>query len=154
MGPSVFLLSGDGYVGEVLELHQGCQRPFRGIRGKVGFLSSRLSGKGSHLTLRGEYTGCTRIGAGNLGFLYSCNRDLRDPIMLSQESPVSMRVARGLSEFLSSRCRGPGPNIQFRSEPQASTAVLMWISGFLWSFNRVSWLVSCGDMKLRFPLKV
>ena len=27
-GPSVFLSSGDGYVGELLELHQGCQGPF------------------------------------------------------------------------------------------------------------------------------
>ena len=28
VGPSVFLSSGDWYVGELLELHQGCQRPF------------------------------------------------------------------------------------------------------------------------------
>ena len=27
-GTSVFLLSGDGYVGELLELHQGCQETF------------------------------------------------------------------------------------------------------------------------------
>ena len=36
-GPSVFLSSGDGYVGELLELHQVCQGPFRGSRGKVDF---------------------------------------------------------------------------------------------------------------------
>ena len=34
-GPSGFLLSGDWYVREVLELQQGCEVPFRGSRGKV-----------------------------------------------------------------------------------------------------------------------
>ena len=34
-GPSVFLSSGDGYVGERLELQQACEGPFRSLRGKV-----------------------------------------------------------------------------------------------------------------------
>ena len=34
-GPSVFLSSGDGYVGELPELQQGCKGPFRRSRGKL-----------------------------------------------------------------------------------------------------------------------
>ena len=32
-GPSCFLSSGDGYVGELLELQQGCEGPFGSSRG-------------------------------------------------------------------------------------------------------------------------
>ena len=49
---------------------------------------------------------------------------------------VSIRVARGFSGFLSSRCRGIGPHLELRPEPQGASSVLTWISGFLWSFNR------------------
>ena len=34
-GPLVILSSGDGYVGELLELQQGCDGPFLSTRGKV-----------------------------------------------------------------------------------------------------------------------
>ena len=34
-GPSGFLSSGGGYVGELLELQQGCEGPFGSSRGKV-----------------------------------------------------------------------------------------------------------------------
>ena len=58
-GPSVFLWSGDGYVGELLELQQGCEGPFRSSSGKVFFASRPLSGKGPHLSWRGEPPGCS-----------------------------------------------------------------------------------------------
>ena len=32
-GPSCFISSGDGYVGDLLDLQQGCQRPFGSSRG-------------------------------------------------------------------------------------------------------------------------
>ena len=63
----MFLLSGNGYVGEILELPKGCQVAFRGSRGKVGFLPRRCSGKGPHLALRGEYPGFSRVSAAKLG---------------------------------------------------------------------------------------
>ena len=44
--PSVFLSSGDGYVGELLELPQGSQGAFAGSRGKAGFLLRLHIGKG------------------------------------------------------------------------------------------------------------
>ena len=79
-------------------------------------------------------------------FFSSCGRKLgvplelpqrpRDPLVLPQESKVSMRVARCLSGFLSSRYRGLGPHLDLRLEPQGSSPVLTWISGFLWSFHR------------------
>ena len=34
-GLSCFLASGDGYVGELLELQKGCEGPFASSRGKV-----------------------------------------------------------------------------------------------------------------------
>ena len=92
----MFLLSGDGYIGEILELHQECQGPFQGSRGKVGFLSRCCNGKGAYLALRGESPGFFRVEAGNLEFLSSYSGDLRDPLVLPQESQVSMRVAMGL----------------------------------------------------------
>ena len=33
VGPSCFISSGDGYVGDLLDLLQGCQRPFGSSRG-------------------------------------------------------------------------------------------------------------------------
>ena len=78
----MFHSSADGYVRELLELHQGCQGPFLGSRGKVGFLSRRFSGKGPHLALRGESPGFARVAAGNLWFLSSYGRDLREPLVL------------------------------------------------------------------------
>ena len=47
-----------------------------------------------------------------------------------------MRVAMGLSGFLSSQSLSLVPHLQLRREPQYSSPELTWISGFLWSFNR------------------
>ena len=78
----MFLSSGDGYVGELVELPQGCQGPFRGSRRKVGFLLRCRSGKGSHLTLMEESHGFFRVVAGNMGLISSYNGELRDQLLL------------------------------------------------------------------------
>ena len=132
----MFLLSGDWYVWELLELPQRCQGTFQGSRVKVGFLSRGHRAKGPHLVMRAESPGISRVAAGNIGFLSSYDRDLRDPLVLPQESPVSMRVARALSGFLSSRCQGRGPHLELRLVPQAFYRVLTLISVFPWSFDR------------------
>ena len=75
------------------------------------------------------FSGCGR-------FLSSYDGDLRDPLVWPQESPVSMRVARGLSGFLCSRCWGRGPHLDLRPGSQASSPVPTWILGFLWSFHK------------------
>ena len=131
-----FLSSGEGYVRELLELHQGCQRHFQGSRGRVGFLLRRCSRKGPYLELRGESPDFSRVAQGNLGFLSSYNKDLRDPHVWPQESPISMQVERGFLGFLSSPCRVLVPHLELRPEPQVSIPVLTWILGFLWSFKR------------------
>ena len=121
----MFLSSGDGYVAEILKLPQGCQGPFRGSRVKVRFLFRSRSGKRPHLALRGESLGFFRVVAGNLGFLSSYDWDFRDPLVLPQKSPVSMRVARGLSGFLSSQCCDLGPHLELRMEPHFLTSADM-----------------------------
>ena len=136
MGTSVFLSSGDGYLGEIGELQKRCQEPFCISRGNMRYLSRHCSGKGPHFALKGESRGFSRVAAGRLGFLSSCNRDLRGPLVLPQESQVSMQVERGLSIFLSSQCRGLGPHLELSLEPHASSPVLTRILWFLWSFNR------------------
>ena len=56
-----FLLSGYGYVGELLELQQGCEGPFGSSRVKVRLPPSCLSGNGPHLAWRGEPRGFSRV---------------------------------------------------------------------------------------------
>ena len=62
--------------------------------------------------------------------------DLRDPLLWPQERPVPMRVARGLSGFLSRRCRGLRPCVESVPESEVSCAVLTWILGYFWSLPR------------------
>ena len=154
VGPSVFLSSADGDVGELLELHQGCQGPYRGSKGKVGFLSRRHSGKGPHLALSGESHGFSRVAAGNLGFLSSYDRGLRNPLVWPQESPVSMRIVRSLSGFIRSRCRGQGLHMHLRPEPQGASPMPTLISWFLWISTGESGLTSCGDMEAHSTLEL
>ena len=130
------LSSGDGYLGELLELPQGCQGPIRGSREKVGFLSQHLRGKGPHLLLKGESPGFSRVAAANTASLSYYNGNITDPLMGAQECPVSMRVARGLSGFLCSRCQSRGPHLYLRPKLQGCSPVLTWILGFLWGFHR------------------
>ena len=86
--------------------------------------------------VEGRISWVSRVAAGHVEFLLRGDADFRDPLMLPQESQVSIRVARGLLGVLCSRCRGIGPHLELRPEPQGSSSVLTWISGFLWSFNR------------------
>ena len=65
-GLSCFLSSGDGYVGELLELQQGCEGPFGSSRGYVSLASRCLSGNGPHLAWRGEPPGFSQVAAGAL----------------------------------------------------------------------------------------
>ena len=62
--------------------------------------------------------------------------DFRDPLCWPQERPVPMRVARGLSGFLSRRCQGLRPCVESVPEPEDSSPVLTWILGSFWSLPR------------------
>ena len=128
----VFLLSGDVYVRELLELPQGCQGPIRGSREKVGFLSQHLRGKGPHLLLKGESPGFSRVAAANLGSLSTYDGNLRDPLM-------------GASETSShhASCEGSlGSPLQSLPESRSSSVFEAKTSG----------LFSSADMDLGVPL--
>ena len=73
--------------------------------------------------MRGESPGFSRVVAGNEGFLLSYDGDLRDLLVLPQESLVCMQVERGLSGFLSSRCQVLSPHLKLRLEPRVSSPV-------------------------------
>ena len=77
----VFLSSGGGYVGELLELPQGCQGHFRGSRGKVGFLSRCCIGKRPQLALRGKFPDFSHVAAAKLGYHSNYDEDLREPLV-------------------------------------------------------------------------
>ena len=149
--PSVFLLSRDSYVRELLELHQECQGHFRGSRGKVGFLSRRHSRKVPHHALMGESPDFSLVAAGNLGFLSSYDGNLRDPLVWPQENPVSMLVVRGFSAIVSRWCRVLGPHLELRPQSQGSSPLLTWILGSSEVSTGESGLNSCGDMQVHFP---
>ena len=65
-GPSCFLYSGHGDVGELLELQQGCEGPFGSSRVSVSLVSRSLSGNGPHLAWRAKPPGFSRVVAGAL----------------------------------------------------------------------------------------
>ena len=152
----MFLSSGDGYLRDLPELHQGCQVPFPVSRGNVAFLSRHCSGKGPHLVLRGESRGFSRVAVGSLGFLLICDGDLRDLLMLPQRSKVfssceghvgiplellpanraMSRVQLGNSVFLSCGDRDLGLLIKMQLGSQASSGVKAWKSAFLSSCPR------------------
>ena len=62
--------------------------------------------------------------------LSTYDADLRDPLWRPQERPVPMRVARGLSGFLSRRCWGLKSCVDSVPEPEDFSPVLTWILGY------------------------
>ena len=93
-------------------------------------------------------------------FLWSYNWDLRDPLMLPQERPVSMRVARGFSGFDSSRWQVRGPQLGLSLEPQGCEGhrgiPLQSMPGLRASFGAEAGTLgffSSADMDLGVPLE-
>ena len=103
----------------------------------MGFLWRHCSGKGRHLMLRrdGFSRGFSRVVAGSLGFLSSCDGHLRNPLVLPQRSGVSSRVARGMLAFLSTRCWRIGLCLEFSRETQCSSLAVTGILGFVSRFT-------------------
>ena len=148
----VFLSIGDVYVGELLELPQGCQGPFRGSSVKVGFLLRCRSGKGPHLALRGESPDFSRVATGILGFLSSYDAEFREPLVLPREIPVSMQVVRCFSGLLSIWCWVLGPHLEVRPEHRVPLQCFHGSWGSYGVSTRESGHVSCGDMRVCFSL--
>ena len=125
-------------------------------------LSTHCMGIKAHLTLRCEFRGVSRHAAGSFGFLSSCDGDLRELPMLTQESQASFqvvmgqlrilleslqgnrassRVKAGNSVFLSTCDRDLGVPIKFQQGSQASLPIEAWNFGFLSSCKGVSGLL-------------
>ena len=100
-------------------MHQGCQVPFRISRGNVGFLLRHCSGKGPHLATTGDPRGFSRVAVG----FSSYNRDRREPLVLPQGSPISIRVPRGSAALLLGHGRGIWSQDPLKGESQGHSRV-------------------------------
>ena len=124
-----FFLTCGRTLGVPLECRRMCQgsswvasklsRTLSRLKSEDGISLQRHSGKGPHLTLRGESPGFSRVAPENLGFLSGYYLDFRDRLVLPQEGQVSRRVARGLSGFLSRVDMDLGVPKEFQQESQA-----------------------------------
>ena len=66
----------------------------------------------------------------SVGFLMRYDEDLREPLVWSQGSQVSMRVARGSASLLSSHGRGIGPQDMFKGHSRGLSRVAAGNPGF------------------------
>ena len=130
---SCFLSSGDAYVGELLELQQGCERPF-GCSQMLDVISletpqwkwasCRLEGRTSWIF--SSCGRCSRLTTGTSG--------TRSGGLRKAQSPCEL--LGGLSGFFSRRCRGLRSCGESVPEPEDSSPVLTWILGYFWSLPR------------------
>ena len=111
--------------GTFFELHQVCQVPFRISRGNMGFLPRRCSGKGPQLSMTVEPRGFSQVGAGFSSYI----RELREPLVVPQGSPISSRVVRGSWGLLSSHCRTNRPHLGLCPKTPCSSPMATGISG-------------------------
>ena len=65
-----------------------------------------------------------------------------------------MRVARGLSGFLSSRCWVLSPHLQLRKQTSVFLFMLTWILGSYGVSGGELGFISCGDTQILFPLEL
>ena len=86
--------------------------------------SSRLEGRTSWI-----FSSCGRCSPLTTGTSGTCSGGLR-----KGQSPCEL--LRGLSGFLSRRCRGIRPCVESVSEPEDYSPVLTWILGNFWSLPR------------------
>ena len=114
-GDSGFLSSGDWNLGSLLICINVVKLSFQVSRGNLGLFSRRCWGKGL-ISLRQESSGFSHVAVGSLGFLSSCDRDLRERFVLPQGSQVSFGVLRARAGLLSSYCRGIRPHLALRGE--------------------------------------
>ena len=83
----------------------------------------------------GKSRDVSRVSAGSLGFHSSCHGDLRDPLVLPQESQFSFRIVRGSTGLLSNHFQGIGPLLAWRRESHGVSQVAVGRFGFVLSFN-------------------
>ena len=139
----MFLSSGQGYIGELLELPQGCHGPFRGSRGKVGILempqwkraSSHVEGRiswfflscgkkvGVPLELQLGFQGPAHVASGKSSLHASCEGPLRIPLQSVPGSRSSSGVVAKTSVLPFNADMDLGVPIEFQQGNQASSPV-------------------------------
>ena len=125
MGNSVFLSHGRVCWGPS-GVASGVSSMLSHFKREHGFFLEKLLWNRASSRVEGESRGFSRAAVVSLGFISSCDRDLRDQLVLPQRSQVSFRVARGPSGFLTSRCPLIGLFLEFSRETQCS---LLWQPG-------------------------
>lgn len=132
----MFLLSGDGYVENFLRVASRVSSALLRLKEEGGATLVMLQWKGPHLSLRGESAafsvrpetaGSSEVTTGNSGTRLCGLRNIQFPCELPGPS----------QRFLYIHCRGrESSHLELTPEPQCSSPVLTWISGFLWNFRR------------------
>jgi len=99
--------------------------------GKVGTSLGSKGGIRPHFKMKWVTWGSSRVVAGSFGFLSTCDRALREPLMMTQGSQDSFRVVRGSTGLLSSHCRGIWPHLQLTRVSHGVSRVAVGFLGFL-----------------------
>ena len=97
-----------------------------------GISLEMLSGKGPYLTMTGKLGRISRVVEGFSRY----NMEHRDPLMLPQGSPISIRVAKGTLRLHSSHCRPNRPHLGLCPETLCSSPVATGILGLHSRFTR------------------
>ena len=132
----------DPYVGEFLSCIKGFKYCFEYQEGTLDFSRDAAVGKG--LILRWQ---------GNLVIFLLLRWDLellREPLVLPQWSPISIRFVMGSWGLLSIHCRANRPYLSLCPETRCSSSVATGISGLHSSFTQG--VRPCLDLKQRNPL--
>ena len=86
--------------------------------------------EGPHLATTGESRSLLLAVARHVGFLSSYDRELREPLVLPQGRPVSIRVARGSATLLSSHGRGIVPQNALKGDSRGLSQIAAGNPGF------------------------
>ena len=128
----MFLSSGGRYIGEILELPQGWQGPFKAQEGRCDY-SRDAQQKRASSAVEGRIS----------WFFSSCGRKFGVPFDLQWGPQGPARVTSGKSS-LHAKCKGPlGIPLQLMEGPRSSSRAEAETSGFL----------SSADMDLGVPME-
>ena len=127
---SALLWSCDGYVLEPIEWPKGSQASCGVLREDSISSLGPARKEGPHLATTGESRSLLLAVARHVGFLSSYDRELREPLVLPQGRPVSIRVARGSATLLSSHGRGIVPQNALKGDSRGLSQIAAGNPGF------------------------
>ena len=131
-GLSCFLSSGDGYVGDLLELQQVFEGPLEFP--DISFDWPRDPSAEMGLILPGGENLLDFLELWQVLSRYVGNSGTHSGGLRKGQSPFEL--LGGLSGFFSRRCQDLRPCVDSVPEPEDSSPVLTWILGYFWSLPR------------------